>query len=107
MTTEIKTLSYFEAADLATYVFFDNADQIVIDYVNPLNGYRSMCFNETLEQVQERYPAAVIMEKQAAYDAADRAANAKYTKAPEEITEERYMYAFEVLPPALAINITC
>ncbi len=67
----------------------------IIDFVNP-NTQRSAINAETLEQVQERYPGAVVME----IAAATAAREAGLLTEPAACTRERFVEALEILPPA-------
>lgn len=69
----------------------------LIDLINPLTG-RSCIENETLEQIQARYPGAEIVD-------VDQWLKQKAERQDTEIewtetTEERYWEMLEVLPPA-------
>jgi len=69
----------------------------VVDFALPREDgvLVSSCERETLEQIQLRYPGAVLM----TYDEAV-AAHAEFMKvAPSEIDKERFFDMLEVLPP--------
>ncbi len=78
------------------YLFVTADNMTAIDYVNPLNGCRGVYSNETLEQVQVRYPGAKRMEIDAHIQAKETALCAP---PPTEITEEKYWDMLEALPP--------
>jgi hypothetical protein len=65
--------------------------------IHPVTGL-TLCYGETLEQIRERYPLAERM----TYEAwcAAKAARQDSPLTWAEVTEEQYMYALEVLPPA-------
>jgi len=70
----------------------------IIDTARP-DG-RSVCYGHALAEVQARYPGAQLM----SLDDAATLANAELDRTfhrgvPTEITEDRWMYALEVLPP--------
>jgi len=68
----------------------------IIDLVNPNTG-RTWIKGETLEQIRKRYPAAQIVNLKA-----HCAAGAVRQDSPvtwDEITEEKYWYYLEVVPP--------
>ncbi len=66
----------------------------IIDVVDPATG-RSSIYGETLEQVQARYPGAVVGDLEEWYT---RKIESFLTE-PEEITEEQYDEMLNVLPP--------
>jgi hypothetical protein len=81
---------------------------ITTQYKNPVfyvpgkTGIIDACINgrgqysgETLEQIQMRYPGALLGE----LDTVAREAEESFKSAPVEITEERYWEMLEVLPP--------
>ncbi len=65
-----------------------------IDLVRPDTG-RSQIENQTLEQIQERYPGATI----ATLSEWSKAHEQSLCTEPQAITEERFMEMLEVLPP--------
>ena len=81
----------------ATECYAQPESETLIDMIHPITGL-TLCYGETLEQVRERYPQAERM----TYEAwcAAKAARQDSPLTWQEITEERYEYAFEVLPPA-------
>ena len=68
----------------------------LIDYIK--DG-KTICFNETLEQVQLRHPGAVEMSLDEAVRLVDKAIIEAYVTEPVEVTEDRYMEMLEILPP--------
>lgn len=70
----------------------------MIDEINPATG-RSVCFDETLEQIQARYPGAAIMEIDAYCQS--KAAAQDTPVVWTECTEEHFNESLEVLPPAI------
>ena len=69
----------------------------IIDTMN--DDGLSTCFSETPAQVAERNPGAVLMPFAAAVGHIREAMAAKYNQPPLPITEERYEYLLNVLPP--------
>lgn len=68
----------------------------VIDYAEDCGGVlRSICLRETLEQVQERYPHAIVGDAETVY----REMESSYISDPVRITEDDFDYALNVLPP--------
>ena len=60
----------------------------------------STCYGETLEQVQARYPGAELRDFNDALMAEiTEAERSAFCHPPQEITEERFWYFLEVLPP--------
>ena len=74
-------------------VFHVPGQRSIIDSVRP-DG-RGLYSGETLEEIRKRYPDAVVAEWQTVYRDIEESARS----APIEITEHRWMYALEVLPP--------
>ncbi|HUJ08545.1 MAG TPA: hypothetical protein VL171_00825 [Verrucomicrobiae bacterium] len=66
-----------------------------IDEVHPRTS-RSVCNNETLEEIQKRYPGAEVM----AWDDFITRKEKALSTGPVEIDEGKWFYALEVLPPA-------
>lgn len=80
-----------------TECFAVPGEDSVIDMRHPVTGL-SMVNGETLEQVQARYPAAVVI----AWETwrAEKAARQNQPVEWRECSEARYMDMLEVLPPA-------
>lgn len=74
----------------------------VVDFLHPATG-RTLYGGQTLAQVRERYPTAVVT----TYDAwqAARAAEQDAPKFWEETTQERYHEMLDVLPPAAMVGL--
>ncbi len=79
----------------ATHVFAQMSTLTAVDEVHPLTG-RSVIEGQTLEEIQQRYPGAEVMEWDEFIDRKEKA----QSTLPVEVTEERWNYALEVLPPA-------
>jgi len=77
--------------------FYVPGEQNIIDTARA-DG-TSTVFGHTLAQVQERYPGAVLMDFDAAYAEIEAGMRARYMAPPEPITEDRYEYWLNVLPP--------
>jgi hypothetical protein len=60
---------------------------------------RSVIYGKTLEEIQETYPGARAYYFNVACDEIDEAEKREYCKPPEEISEERFHYFLEVVPP--------
>jgi len=73
----------------------------LIDLINPATG-RSCIENETLEQIQARYPGAEVVNVDEWLTAKAARQNGPLTW--DEIDEEKYMYFLECLPPAAWIG---
>jgi hypothetical protein len=67
----------------------DTADENGISHVN----------GESIEEMQKRYPTAQLVRLDYAMIQILKARSDKYSTPPEEITEERFFYWLEVLPP--------
>jgi hypothetical protein len=89
-------MNFFDLSEVATHVFY--VDGSIIDYINPQTE-KSAIMGNTLEEIQQRYPGAQRMEKQAAYIAYDEAMRTKYVKSPIVISAEEFDNALNVLPP--------
>lgn len=78
-----------------TKAFAEPGASSIIDLVMP-DGVTGAYSHETLEQIRSRYPKAEVV------DFAEHCARAVagFVTEPEEITEERWDYLLNVLPPA-------
>ncbi len=76
------------------FVHYEGAVPHAIDYIHPKTG-RSMFNNEDLAAIQKRYPGAVIM----SYDEYETKRENALITSTHEISEERFRYMLEVLPP--------
>jgi hypothetical protein len=79
------------------HCFYSDNEAVIIDFARP-DG-RSCCYGQSLDEMRERYPDAELLpytEASVKYDAAVRR---KIMHPPVEITEERFNYMLEVLPP--------
>jgi hypothetical protein len=65
-----------------------------IDEIHPQTG-RSVINNQTLEEIEARYPGAFVMEWEKYIDLHDEAVKSP----PIEISEEKFIEMLEVLPP--------
>jgi hypothetical protein len=83
----------------STQVFVQMSTLTSIDEVHPVTG-RSVIKDETLEQIQARYPGAEIMTWDRFIERKEKALCAD----PVEITKEKWWYALEVLPPTKWYN---
>ena len=79
----------------AIYCFYVHGDHHIIDTVTDENPPRGHYSGKTLEQVQERYPNAQIVD----FNYAGKEIDDAVRQPAEEITEETFMYMLEVLPP--------
>ena len=77
-----------------THAFYVPGSISTIDLINPFTDL-GMWSNETLEQVRERHPGAVIE----TLDTIDRNHDENVREAPNRITAERWDYSLNVLPP--------
>ena len=78
--------------------FYQPGSMTIVDTARA-DGLSSV-YSHTLEQVRAEYPGAEYMPFQDACQATDKARADHYQLGvPEEITEEQYVYALEVLPP--------
>jgi len=88
--------SYMNLTDCTQAFAVPGADSL-IDLVNPATG-RSICYDESLEQIQLRYPRAEVVEV-----ARFQVEKANRQDGPiewKETTEEEYQDMLNVLPPA-------
>jgi hypothetical protein len=77
-----------------THAFHQPGKPGIIDAVHPVTGLG--CYSgETLEQIQARYPGAVVGEMDAIIEASDN----HYRRPPVEISRERFWEMLGVLPP--------
>ena len=77
----------------AQTVAYQPSDLTIIDIMQP-DG-KSQYARETIEQIKARYPGAEVWDFDAAIEHKENALKS----APEEITEEQFIEALEVLPP--------
>lgn len=66
----------------------------IIDTVHPITG-KSVCYGHTLEQIQARYPGAIIGDIDEWCDKRE----ASFLTDPSEISEKQYDDMLNVLPP--------
>lgn len=66
----------------------------IIDTVHPVTG-RSVCFGHTLEEIQRRYPGAIVGN----FDEWCHKREESFLTEPEEISEEQWNAMLNVLPP--------
>ena len=80
----------------STHVFSHMTGSVpqAIDEVNPVTG-KSAIEGETLEQVQKRYPGAIVETWKTYIDRKEAA----LVEPPVEISEDKYTEMLEVLPP--------
>lgn len=79
----------------ATHVFYSKGDTNIIDTATDENPPRGHWSGETLEEIRKRYPEAIYTSFEEASAMMDAAAKLP----PEEITEEKFWYMLEALPP--------
>src|ERR1017187_7460993 len=100
MNTAEKVVEYVEKSltlDDCKQAFAVPGSDSIVDLVHPVTG-RSVYANETLEQVNVRYPGAELVEFDAWLES-----KAERQHSPiewTETTEEKYYEMLEVLPPA-------
>lgn len=82
-----------------THYFWEPGATSAIDCVHPITGL-SLVNGETLEQIRERYPNAIITE----LDAILKAEADFFKQAPVEIDAEKWDYMLNVLPPVQWTN---
>ena len=80
-----------------TKCFYQPGESGIVDVARP-DG-KSVCFAEDLNAINKRYPGAVLMLFDEAIKQADAAKRARLCTGAHEITEEKWIYALEVLPP--------
>jgi len=59
----------------------------------------SSVYKQKLEQIQEKYPGAVLIDLDAAIEKIHAIEKKRFLVDPEEITEKKYYNMFECLPP--------
>ena len=95
LTTET---SKVKLSDITEY-FWTPGESNAIDCVHPVTGL-SLVNGETLEQIRERYPEAIVT----GLDAILEAESKEFKRGPVEIDAEHWDYMLNVLPPMRWVN---
>ena len=90
--------SKVKLSDITEY-FWTPGESNAIDCVHPVTGL-SLVNGETLEQIRERYPEAIIT----GLDAILEAESKEFKRGPVEIDAEHWDYMLNVLPPVQWTN---
>ncbi len=82
------------AYNQSEYCFFDSQESRIIDFLRE-DEETTLIDKQTLEEVRERYPKAIKLRIDEAWNLYEDAAITE----PEEITEEEFDWLLNVLPP--------
>lgn len=97
--TDQPTLRRKLSYEAFTQCWYVPGETHIVDLIHPDDGL-TLHYHEEAEAVRGRYPGAERMRCDEAWRAIDAAALARYRKDVSEVTEDRFMDALNVLPPA-------